>query len=161
VNARRVPKWRRLSRWMAATGIAGLLLLGGAYWLTHEPAPRVRVLWREGVTAEQQEAIARRYLLVNGRDRMPSGSQAFDLLDTSVSNVSAIVHDPGIADTNDIDRDTYIIPFDTQYGGEWMWVAHRIPGLRETRVRISLIAALALMAVLGAAVEMGARLKAR
>jgi hypothetical protein len=161
VNARRVSASRRLSRWMAATGTAGLLLLGGAYWFTHEPAPRVRVLWREGVTAQQQEAIAQCYLLVNGRDRMPGGSEAFDLLDTSVSNVSAIVHDPGIADTNDIDRDTYIIPFETQYGSEWMWVAYRIPGLRETPVRTTLIAALALMAVFGAAVEVAARLKAR
>jgi len=137
------------ARWIGVTGVAGLAVLGIAYWLTHEPAPRVRVLRADDVTPERQAALERKYLLSNGRDRLPEGSLAYDLLDTSPSNVQALVKDPAIADTNDIERNTFTVPFDVEYGGEWMWLAHRTPGLRDARGRAALIFTLAAMAVIG------------
>jgi hypothetical protein len=125
------------------------MALGLAYWLTIEPAPAVRVQWRPGVSEEQQAALERRYLLVNARDRLDGGSIAYDLLDTSVRNIRALVADEAVADTADIDRDAFTIPFDTEYGGEWMWMAHRLPGLRDERVRRGAIAVLAVMAIGG------------
>jgi hypothetical protein len=146
---------------LIAIGIGGLCVLGIAYWLTYEPAPRIRVLWRPGVTQEQQAALERRYLLVNGRDRLPEGSVAYDLLDISTRNVKAIVDDPAIVDTNDIERHTYVIPFETQYGDGWMWMAHRIPRLRESTFRRAVIGALALMALAGLAMLKTGRPTAR
>jgi hypothetical protein len=130
-------------------GAAGLLLLGAAYLLTVEPAPRVRVLWRPDVPPVQQATLAQKYLLLNARDRLPEGSWAYDLLDTGESNIRAIVTDPAILDTNDIERHTFAVRFDTDYGGEWMWIAHRTPGLREPGVRAALVLMLALVAIGG------------
>lgn len=120
--------------------------MGAAYALTYEPAPRIRVQWRDGLAPAQRLALERTYLLVNGRDRFPNGSMAYDLLDTRQSNLRALVSNPAVRDTNDIDRDTFVVPFQTDYGDAWMWAAHRMPGLRDGRVRASLIAALVAMA---------------
>ena len=145
--------FKRLSlgslRYLGPIGVSGLALLGLAYWLTYEPAPRVRVLWRQDVTSEQQAALERKYLLLNGRDRFTEGTLAYDLLDTSRWNIRALVEDPAVADTHDIERDTYIVPLTTDRGGEGMWIAHRIPGLRDPPVRWAAIAILAVMAVVG------------
>lgn len=142
-------RMKTASRWIGAIGVAGLAALGATYWLTYEPAPRVRVLWANGVTPEQQALLEDKYLLRNGRDRLTEGSLAYDLLDTSRSNIQALVEDPAIADTNDIERHTFVVPFEVDYGGEWMWLAHRTPILRNPWIRTAVIAALALMTVGG------------
>lgn len=135
-------------RLLAAIGLGGLAVLGIAYWLTYEPAPSIRVRWRDDVTSERQAVLERRYQLSNGR--APQGrSLAYDLLDTRQSNIKALVLDPAVADTHDIDRESYEIPFERAYGERWMWVAHRIPVLRDAWVRWTLIVALAVMAIAG------------
>ena len=73
----------RFSRRLGVLGLAGLAVLAAAYWLTVEPAPRIRVLWRDGITAQQLVALEAKYFLRDGRDRLPEGSLAYDLLDTS------------------------------------------------------------------------------
>jgi hypothetical protein len=140
--------------WFMSIGVAGLSALALGYWLTYEPAPAVRVQWREGLTPQQHEALERKYLLVNGRDQIPGGSIAYDLLDTSARNLRALVRDAAVADTGDIDRDTFTIPFDTEYGQSWMWIAYRIPGLRQEEMRRVVTVLLVIMAISG----LGARL---
>lgn len=142
----RISSW---CRWITAAGGIGLITLAAAYALTCEPAPRVRIQWRADVSAQQQVDLERTYLLVNARDRLPGGSTAYDLLDTRVSNIRALLEDPSIANTGDIDGETYTIPFDTEYGIAWMWVAHRIPGLRDGSFRAVFIVALSAMALGG------------
>lgn len=139
------------ARWIGAIGVAGLAALGATYWLTHEPAPRVRVRWAGDATPQQRANLERQYLLVNGRDQMAGGSLAYDLLDTSPANIRALVEDPAVADTNDIERHTFVIPFDVDYGGEWMWLAYRTPGLRSAGIRAAVIVVLAVMAIAGLA----------
>ena len=130
---------------LPTVGLAGLAALGIAYWLTLEPAPAIRVRWREDVTSDQQATLERKYLLSSAR--APQGrSIAYDLLDTRRANIEALVLDPAAADTADIDRDAFEVPFDKPYGDRWMWVAHRTPVLRDARVRWTLIAALVAMA---------------
>jgi hypothetical protein len=145
-HARRRGRLRRL---IGAAAAAGLVLLGLAYWLTYEPAPRVRVRWRPDLMLEQQAALERKYLLRNRRDPLPGGSLAYDLLDTSASNIGALVEEPSILDTNDIERHTLTVRFDVDYGDEWMWIAYRLPGLRNSQARTLLLIVLALMALGG------------
>ncbi|OFW02333.1 MAG: hypothetical protein A3I61_19450 [Acidobacteria bacterium RIFCSPLOWO2_02_FULL_68_18] len=130
-------------------GLIGLMLLGAAYLATLERVPRIRILWRDGVTAEQQAALEARYLLRNARDRLPEGSLAYDLLDTSRANIRALVDDPAVTDSNDIDRDAYVVEPETDRGEAWMWVAYRVPGLRAAGVRWTLILLLSIAAVAG------------
>ena len=135
-------------RALSAIGLAGLAALALAYWLTYEPAPAVRVRWHDDVTADQQARLERRYLLANGRAPM-GRSIAYDLLDTRRSNIEALVRDPAVADTHAIDRGAFEVPFEAAYGDRWMWIAHRTPPLRDTRIQWALIAVLASMAIAG------------
>jgi hypothetical protein len=146
LSTRRNAFWRVL----AIIGITGLASLAAAYWMTCEPAPSIRVSWRDGLSSSRQAELETKYLLSNGR--APHGrSIAYDLLDTRQTNVKAIVLDPDVAGTGDIDRDVYEVPFDTAYGDRWMWVAHRTPLLRNARIRWTLIITLAMMATAGLA----------
>src|SRR5687767_1472261 len=116
---------------MAALRVMGmfagcvLLALGIAYYFTCEPAPRVALRWREGVASERRQELERRFLLVNpapDRDRIE-----YDLLDTSRTNLEALVREPDVADTDRVSREGFTVPLDVPYGTSWMWLAHRTP----------------------------------
>jgi hypothetical protein len=139
---------RQVAWWATAIGLGGLAALAFAYWFTYEPAPGVRVSWRPGITIEQQTALERKYMLA-GRQAPLNGSLAYDLLDTTHSNIEALLKDPAVVDTNDIDDEWARVRLGTQYGDRWMWIAHRTPLLRYEEVRWALIATLAAMAVFG------------
>jgi hypothetical protein len=141
----------RIARAVALLGVCALACYGLAYWLTYEPAPRIRVLWRPEITPARRVALERRYRLVNPRELLPEGSLAYDLLDTSASNVEAMVEDPAIADTHDIERHTHVVRFETDYGNEWMWIADRTPGLRNRAVRRWILTGLILVSAAGLA----------
>ena len=137
--------------WIAA-GIAGcaLLALGVAYYLTYEPAPQIRVLWREDLDPERRAQLERRFRLAHPapfEDRL-----TYDLLDTSRRNIEAMMTEPDLDDTDRVDQSRYLIPFDVPYGGSWMWIGHRIPVLRAPGVVMGLV----LMCVIVLAASAGA-----
>ena len=124
-----------------AVGVIGLAPFAFAYWFSVEPAPGIRVVWREGVSLEQQARLERRYLLANRGSPHPEQprSLAYDLLDTRRSNIHALLHDPTVEDTNDIDDEWDRVRLGTASSDAWMWVAHRTPGLRQPEARWALI----------------------
>lgn len=128
--------------------MGGLGLFAFAYWFTYEPAPGIRVEWQPGVTLEEQTALERKYLLSNRRAPLLR-SLAYDLLDTRRSNIEALVKDPAVVDTNDIEDQWARVRLGTAYGDQWMWVADRTPLLRYGGIRWALIVTLAATAVLG------------
>jgi hypothetical protein len=135
----------------AIAGAAILFALGASYWLTYEPAPRVGIEWREGMTAERRAELERRFLLVNPGyegDRL-----MYDLLDTSRDNLEALIFEPDVADTDRISRPRYEVPFDIPYGTSWMWVAHRTPVLRIRNAATVIAAAAAVLLGAGLVVE--------
>lgn len=146
---RRERAMRLPDRLLRVIGAAGLVVFGLAYWLTYEPAPRIRLEWRPDVTTQQRTALERKYLLVNPREPLTNGSLAYDLLDTRESNIRALIEDPALADLNDLQPDVYAVPFDIEYGEAWMWIVHRTPGVRDARVRAVLLIALVVMTVGG------------
>jgi hypothetical protein len=139
---------RRGAVWCAAIGITGLAALAFAYWFSYEPAPGIRVMWQPGVTLEQQTALERKYMLSNRR-APHLRSLAYDLLDTRRSNIEALVKDPAVVDTNDIEDQWARVRLGTAYGDRWMWVAHRTPLLRYGWLRWTLITVLTAMALFG------------
>ena len=71
-------------------------------WRTHSERP-IKIRWREGVTAEQRTEAEQRYSLADARD--PEGrTWSYLVRDTSPTNLAAIVRDPLIEDTANIDR---------------------------------------------------------
>ena len=142
---------RRRAAWCADVGLAGLAALAFAYWFSYEPAPGIRVQWQPGVAIEEQTALERKYLLSNRR--APHSEQplslAYDLLDTRRSNIEALLENPAVADTNDIDDEWARVRLGTAYDDGWMWVAHRTPLLRYGWIRWTLIAVLTAMALFG------------
>jgi hypothetical protein len=146
------PSPHRRRAWSALlVGALGLAALGGTYWFTHEPAPAIRVLWKDEVSTDLQTRLERRYLLSNRRAPHPDAprSFAYDLLDTRPSNIEALVTDPAVGDTNDVDRQYFEIAIDRASGERWMWAAHRTPMLRNAGVRWTLIVLLAVLAAVG------------
>ena len=137
------PPW--LARATAAIAACTLLALTSTYYLTYEPAPRVGVLWREGIRPERRVALERRFLLVN--PAVDDDRLEYDLLDTSRGNLEALVNEPDAADTDRISREHFEVPFNIPYGESWMWVAYRIPVLRIPAVLRGIVAACALLLV--------------
>ena len=117
-----------LPRVAASIGALTLLALAAAYWLTYEPAPQIGITWRPGISEDRRAELERRFLLVN--PGFENDRRLYDLLDTSRTNIEALIFEPDVADTDRISRPRYEIPFDTPYGQSWMWVAHRTPVLR-------------------------------
>lgn len=123
--------WARLTTIVAASV---LVLLGVAYVLSHEPSVRVGVRWRDAITMEHRARLERRFRLVNGVSE--KGHDRYDLLDTRPDNIEALMNNPAVEDTESMNR---VLPPDISYGESWMWVAHRIPGLRAPGVVEALV----------------------
>ena len=87
--------------------------------------------------------------MLSNRRAPTSGSLAYDLLDTTHANIEALLKDPAVVDTNDIDDEWARVRLGTAYDDEWMWVADRTPLLRDVRIRWTLLATLAVTALLG------------
>jgi hypothetical protein len=104
-------------------------LVAAAYYLTYEPAPLVRIRWRDGVTAERRAELERQFLLVRPVPH-EGRTLSYDLLDTRDSNVAELVGHPDVEDTDHLDRAQATVPFDAPYGESWMWIGHRTPVLR-------------------------------
>lgn len=121
-----------------------------AYSLTYEPAPAVRVRWRDGTGDWRRTWLELKYRL--GDPEAPQGlSYAYVLFDTSQKNIRALVTDPEVADTGDIDRKKFEVPWATwQETSRGTWVADRLPGLRQPAARRGLMAIFAAMILLGA-----------
>ena len=125
--------------WVVTTVVAASVLLAFsvAYYLTYEPSVRIGVRWRDGVTLEQQAGLERRFRLMNG---VPSETHIrYDLLDTRRTNIEALIKDPNAEDTESVSRTLFVAPPDIEYGQSWMWIAHRIPGLRAPGVAEAIV----------------------
>jgi hypothetical protein len=137
-------------------GLAGLLSLRVAYDLTREPAPGIRVRWRDGTSDGRRAWLEWKYRLTE--PAAPQGlSYSYVLMDTRTANIRALVKDPEVADTGDIDRAKYEIPWETAHESRrFMWIADRLPVLRQPVTRWMLIASLALMVASGTRAIIGA-----
>src|SRR5882672_10944249 len=95
---------------LVIVGVAGLASLRVAYDLTYEPAPSVRVRWRDFTGDTRRAQLERRYRLMD--PAAPEGlSYSYTLMDTSRRNIMALIKDPEVADTGDIDRGKFEVPW--------------------------------------------------
>ena len=135
---------------LLVVGVVGLASMPIAYHVTYEQAPSVRVRWRDGTSDWRRTVLEMKYHLVQptGREGL---SFSYILMDTRRSNIEHLVKDPEAADTHDIDRRQFEVPYWTaSYSQQLMWIADRIPGLRWPVVRWTVVAMLAAMTLAGA-----------
>ena len=137
-------------------GLAGLVSLRMVYILTREPAPGIRVRWRDGTSSPRRTWLEWKYRLE--QRSAPQGlSYAYVLMDTRTANIRALVTDPEVSDTDDIDRARFAIPWETaNESRQFMWIADRLPVLRQPGARWTLAASFALMAAAGTRAIIGA-----
>jgi hypothetical protein len=143
----RPPLWQ--ARCLAGAGVVGLTVLALAHL---QPAPSIRVRWRDDVSAPRQTELERKYHLADPAATLPEAprSIAYRLLDTSRANIEALVNDPQVADTNDIDR-AHFEPIDYRGVGEQeIAVVRRTLRLRDGRVQFVALLVFALIAAAGA-----------
>lgn len=72
------------------------------------PQPRVNVRWAAGVTERQRVEHERALRLLDPEPRSPDVIN-YALTDASSAHLAAIVHDPAVADTEGIDRQTFVL----------------------------------------------------
>ena len=95
------------------------------------------------MSPEYQTFLESKYLLTDRVGPHPDARRSFGyaLLDTRRSNIEALVKDPAVFDTNDIEDEAgeFYVRLGTGYSDRWMWLAHRMPVLRYAPVRWTLI----------------------
>jgi len=84
-------------------GLAGLCLAAVEPLLPSPFAPRVNVRWNSDLGAQDRQRLESRFGLV--RPTQTDGTTwRYDLVDTTHGNVAALVADPAVSDTHEIDR---------------------------------------------------------
>jgi predicted DCC family thiol-disulfide oxidoreductase YuxK len=93
----------------------------------HLPLP-VYVRWADGLD-ERQKADAARQLLLRHVDTRDDGVWITTAADNSTEGIRAIVRDPRVADTFNVDRDTFELS--RQWTTPASWVRRTFPSVRE------------------------------
>ena len=98
---------RRTWVWLALTGA---LVASAALVQVTVVLPRAGVRWDSGVSPSDRAALERQYDLRSGEpiDGTTTGWR-YELGDGSRDNIRALVEDPAVDDTGDIDRDTFSV----------------------------------------------------
>ena len=133
-----------------------LVALAVAYYFTYEPAPRIAIRWASGIQPIRRQQLERHFLLVNpaaDRDRVE-----YDLLDTSRTNIEALVREPDVVDTDRVSREGFTVPLDVPYGASWMWAANRVPVLRTPGVIPAIVTLCAAVLAVALARELRGRI---
>jgi ABC-type multidrug transport system fused ATPase/permease subunit len=79
----------------------------GTLQTTLDPKPAaIHVRWAPGVTDSIRTASEQRYRLSHG-EPLPGRTWAYTLIDTSQANIAALIGDPVVEDTADIERKTF------------------------------------------------------
>ena len=71
-----------------------------------EAGGRIHVRWQASFDSTERQHLEARYRLADGR-RLDADTWRYDLVDPSSDNIRALVSDPAVADTHDIDRPNF------------------------------------------------------
>ena len=124
---------RRLAIVIVSTSaclLAALLFIRG---LTSAPAPNIEVRWDASVSESARERLERRFQLMN-RGATGDATWSYDLVDTSASNITAMLAEPGVAATTFLNGRTFSVSPDAPQGIARTWVGDRIPVINRPGV---------------------------
>ena len=96
--------------WWRTIALAGALISACLPFVVRavigQAGSRVHVRWQASVDPTERQHLEARYRLADGR-RLDATTWRYDLIDPSSGNIRALVSDPAVADTHDIDRPNY------------------------------------------------------
>lgn len=134
--------------------VSTLLVTAGVREVTLEVAPSIHVIWRDGLAAPYRRQLEVAYAL-SAPVQVEGTNWAYDLLDTSAENIRALLGDPAVADTLDLNGTDFRVSGRASRGAGTSWLANRTPWLRSPeRIRrmttvplaIALLSGLAILA---------------
>src|SRR5687767_1455279 len=127
-------RWTRLLTGGVASALAAALVLAGIPMLFGTPLPMLRLYWRD--ISDRDRITAEQRFRLSEPTRVSEESWSYVPLDTSPDTLRAIVTHPSVADTDGINRRTFLIadrpPLTPRRGGllegapPWMARAARL-----------------------------------
>ena len=127
----------------------GVLLLALALLIDGGPSKYIHIRWRPGVNDARRGELESRFGL---RERVRDGrSFGYDLVDLFSSNVRAIITDPAVEDTADLDIRQFVVASAAgdgraRSGLAWRWGIERVIGpIRQAGVALLLAGVAALL----------------
>ncbi len=126
---------RLLAAWTAIASGTFLLVLGVVRDVTREPAPGIHVYWREGLSESNRKQLERQFALAHPELEV----LAYELLDTSQSNIRALVTHPQVVDTGDLDRQRFDVAGTAPYGDNDTWLIYRSRFIRQPDIVVAIV----------------------
>jgi hypothetical protein len=106
------------------------------------------VRWADEVSASSRAIYEVLFNLTNG-ERLEGRSWSYDVIDPSFRNVRALVTSPAVADTHEINRDTFQISATAPKSAPGVWLWSAVPILGNPTVLALVVSALIGLSVLG------------
>jgi hypothetical protein len=104
-RAAATPWWRTAA---IVCALVGAVLPVAARLAAGPQGADINVAWNPSVDEATREQVRARYRLENPRKLPDTYTWRYDLVDTTRSNIRALVQDAAIADTHEIDRDAFL-----------------------------------------------------
>ncbi len=133
-------RMQTVARAVGIPSMSVLLVLVLAHTLTSTPAPRIGILWEAGISVSNRVVLEQRLQLVNATP-IDSAAWAYDLTDTSSSNIAALLAHSWVLDTTFIDAETSSVVPNAPVGVTTTWIGDRIPLFKQRGVAKSLVVA--------------------
>ncbi|MEW5984254.1 MAG: hypothetical protein AB1806_18030 [Acidobacteriota bacterium] len=121
---------RRVALLGAVAGVLWLAVVGILWKGTHDIAPSIHVRWKPRTTVAGRED-AERTLGLARAEFLGEHTWAYDLLDSTSENIERIVKHRLVEDTQDLDRQRFVLGPNTQLGTTRRWIGDRLPILRS------------------------------
>ena len=148
--------WQRWLVWSARLSALAVAVIFATLAATRDVAPRVTVEW-DADTAERDH-LERRFQLTERQPR-PDGSYEYDLVDTSSSNIRSLVSDRQVRVVGGIDTNAFRPVPNGPIGTRRIWLADRLPILKEPFVVPWILVTLVAIIFLGLGLQLASHVR--
>ena len=111
---------------VGGVAMVAMIALVTVWHVTGRPARIIHVRWADNVSDSQRVLEEERFKLVKNR-WIEGKSWSYSMLDSSRDSVRALVESPVVADTHEINRDTFTVSADAPTGSELEWAGSDLP----------------------------------
>ena len=113
---------------LSVVGQCVLVALGLTWAIFERPAPVVSVRWNDDVSVEERQRLEEQFFLESGEQS--DAAWRYQLGWPARSNIAAIVRNPRVNDTHNLDRSNLQLSADVSFGPSRVWWAGPFKGAR-------------------------------